>query len=211
MSHSLDLSSRDALLIIDLQNDFCTGGALAVPEGEAIVPVVNKLIDRFPHALATQDWHPEGHLSFASSHKDQTPYGTVKLSYGEQVLWPDHCVQGENGSILHKDLNKSALELILRKGFRKEIDSYSAFFENDKSTSTGLSGYLKEREIERVFLCGLATDFCVYYSAIDAIKQGFETFVIADACRAIDLDGSLAKAMTHMRESGVEILSSDEL
>ncbi|WP_085906232.1 bifunctional nicotinamidase/pyrazinamidase [Kiloniella majae] len=211
MSHSLDLSSRDALLIIDLQNDFCTGGALAVPEGEAIVPVVNKLIERFPHALATQDWHPEGHLSFASSHEGQAPYGTVKLSYGEQVLWPDHCVQGENGSTLHKDLNKNALELILRKGFRKEIDSYSAFYENDKTTSTGLTGYLKEREIERVFLCGLATDFCVYYSAIDAIKQGFETFVIADACRAIDLDGSLAKAMTHMRESGVEILSSDEL
>ena len=211
MSHSLSLSSRDALLIIDVQNDFCTGGALAVPEGEAIVPVVNKLIDRFPHALATQDWHPKGHLSFASSHKDQAPYGMVELNYGQQVLWPDHCVQGEDGSTLHKDLNKNALELILRKGFRKEIDSYSAFFENDKSTSTGLSGYLKEREIERVFLCGLATDFCVYYSAIDAIKQGFETFVIADACRAIDLDGSLAKAMTHMRESGVEILSSDEL
>ncbi|KKJ76082.1 hypothetical protein WH95_15100 [Kiloniella litopenaei] len=211
MSYSLDLSSRDALLVIDLQNDFCTGGALAVPDGEAIVPVVNRLIDRFPHALATQDWHPEGHLSFASSHEGQTPYGTIELSYGTQVLWPDHCVQGHDGSTLHKDLNKTALELILRKGFRKEIDSYSAFFENDKTTSTGLTGYLKERQIERVFLCGLATDFCVYYSAIDAIKQGFETFVIADACRAIDLEGSLAKAMTHMRESGVEILSSDEL
>ncbi|WP_421779762.1 bifunctional nicotinamidase/pyrazinamidase [Kiloniella litopenaei] len=211
MSYSLDLSSRDALLVIDLQNDFCTGGALAVPDGEAIVPVVNRLIDRFPHALATQDWHPEGHLSFASSHEGQTPYGTIELSYGTQVLWPDHCVQGHDGSTLHKDLNKTALELILRKGFRKEIDSYSAFFENDKTTSTGLTGYLRERQIERVFLCGLATDFCVYYSAIDAIKQGFETFVIADACRAIDLDGSLAKAMTHMRESGVEILSSDEL
>ena len=211
MSYSLDLSSRDALLVIDLQNDFCTGGALAVPDGEAIVPVVNRLIDRFPHALATQDWHPEGHLSFASSHEGQTPYGTIELSYGTQVLWPDHCVQGHDGSTLHKDLNKNALELILRKGFRKKIDSYSAFFENDKTTSTGLTGYLKERQIERVFLCGLATDFCVYYSAIDAIKQGFETFVIADACRAIDLDGSLAKAMTHMRESGVEILSSDEL
>ncbi|WP_120498081.1 bifunctional nicotinamidase/pyrazinamidase [Kiloniella sp. EL199] len=211
MSYSLDLSSRDALLIIDLQNDFCTDGALAVPEGEAIVPVVNKLIDRFPHALATQDWHPEGHLSFVSSHEGQTPYETIELSYGQQVLWPDHCVQGKDGSTLHKNLNKNALELILRKGFRKEIDSYSAFFENDKTTSTGLTGYLRERQIERVFLCGLATDFCVYYSAIDAIKQGFETFVIADACRAIDLDGSLAKAMTHMRESGVEILSSDEL
>lgn len=211
MSHSLELTSTDVLLVVDVQNDFCEGGALAVPNGDQVVPVINGLIDCFLHSIATQDWHPADHQSFASSHNDLEPFSTTELSYGPQILWPDHCIQGETGSSFHKDLDQDSLELIIRKGFRKEIDSYSAFFENDQSTTTGLTGYLQSRGIKRIFLCGLATDFCVYYSAIDAVKQGFETFVIADACRAIDMDGSLEKAMIHMRESGVEIISSDEL
>ncbi|MFD2205065.1 bifunctional nicotinamidase/pyrazinamidase [Kiloniella antarctica] len=211
MSHSLELTSTDILLVVDVQNDFCDGGTLAVPNGDQVVPVINGLIDCFHHSIATQDWHPADHQSFASSHENQEPFSTTELSYGSQILWPDHCIQGETGSGFHKDLDQDSLELIIRKGFRKEIDSYSAFFENDKSTKTGLAGYLQNRGIKRIFLCGLATDFCVYYSAIDAIKQGFETFVIADACRAIDMDDSLARAMTHMREVGVEIISSDEL
>ena len=211
MSHSLELTSTDILLVVDVQNDFCDGGALAVPNADQVIPIINGLIDSFLHSIATQDWHPADHQSFASSHKDQEPFTMMKLSYGPQILWPDHCIQGETGSAFHKDLDQDSLELIIRKGFRKEIDSYSAFFENDKSTTTGLTGYLQGRGIKRIFLCGLATDFCVYYSAIDAVKQGFETFVIADACRAIDMDDSLAKAMMHMRESGVEIISSDEL
>ncbi|OUS18571.1 nicotinamidase [Rhodospirillales bacterium 47_12_T64] len=211
MSHSLELTSSDVLLVIDVQNDFCDGGALAVPNGDQVVSVINGLIDCFLHSIATQDWHPADHQSFASSHERAEPFTTTELSYGPQILWPDHCIQGETGSSFHKDLDQDSLELILRKGFRKDIDSYSAFFENDQSTTTGLTGYLQSRGIKRIFLCGLATDFCVYYSAIDAVKQGFETFVIADACRAIDMDGSLEKAMIHMRESGVEIISSDEL
>ncbi|MCZ4280999.1 bifunctional nicotinamidase/pyrazinamidase [Kiloniella laminariae] len=208
MSKTFSLTDSDALLVIDVQNDFCSGGALAVPEGEAVVPLINGLLRKFPHSLATQDWHPRQHKSFASQHPGKDAFGLTEMPYGPQVLWPDHCIQGQKGSAFHPDLETNSLELVLRKGFRAEIDSYSAFFENDRTTSTGLTGYLQQRKIKRVFLCGLATDFCVYYSAIDALREGFEVYVIEDACRAIDLEGSLDKALKHMRESGVSLITS---
>jgi nicotinamidase/pyrazinamidase len=184
----------DLLLAVDVQNDFCPGGALAVPGGDETVPVINRVVRRFRHVALTQDWHPPGHGSFASAWPGRAPYETVDLPYGPQVLWPDHCVQGTAGAAFHPDLDAPQAELVIRKGFRREIDSYSAFFENDRSTPTGLAGYLRERGFTRLFLAGLAYDFCVLWSAEDARRLGFEVAVVEDACRAIDLDGSAQKA-----------------
>lgn len=195
----------EALIVIDVQNDFCPGGALAVADGDAVVPVINGLIGRFDHVVLTQDWHPEGHSSFASSHAGKSPFETVEMPYGTQTLWPDHCVQGTKGAAFHEGLAWDKAELVIRKGFRSAIDSYSAFFENDRETPTGLSGYLRERGITRVTLAGLATDFCVAYSAIDARRQGFEATVIMNACRAIDLGGSLTAMTAKMKEAGVTL------
>ena len=203
--------TTDCLLIIDVQNDFCPGGALAVPEGDRVTEVINRLGERFAHRVLTQDWHPPGHLSFASSHPGRQPMETAPLPYGEQVLWPDHCVQGTPGAEFHPALEIRGAELILRKGFRRAIDSYSAFFENDRTTPTGLGAYLRERGFERLWLAGLATDFCVAFSAIDACRAGFATHVIEDACRSIDVDGSLEAAWREMRAAGVERISSQAL
>jgi nicotinamidase/pyrazinamidase len=194
----------DLLLIIDVQNDFCPGGALAVAEGDATVPVINRLSQRFGHVAVTQDWHPSGHSSFATSHPGSGPFETIDMPYGPQTLWPDHCVQGTPGAALHPLLSTERAELVIRKGFRPEIDSYSAFFENDRRTPTGLAGYLRERGLKRIFLVGLATDYCVHYSAVDARRLGFDTIVVESACRAIDLAGSLASAWAAMQQVGVQ-------
>lgn len=197
---------RDLLLVVDVQNDFCPGGALAVADGDAILPAVNRLMEKFDRVALTQDWHPPGHASFASSHPGKAPFETVEMPYGAQVLWPDHCVQGSMGAAFHPDLDTDRAEMIVRKGFHPGIDSYSAFRENDRTTPTGLAGYLHERGIERLFLSGLATDYCIAWSALDAIRAGFETTVFLDACRAIDLEGSLASALADMRAGGVGIV-----
>lgn len=194
-----------ALLVIDMQNDFCPGGALAVPEGDVIVPGINALMQDIPCVILTQDWHPADHLSFASEHPGAAAYDMTDMPYGPQVLWPDHCIWGSKGAAFHKDLHIDPADLILRKGFRRAIDSYSAFFENDRTTPTGLEGYLRSRGISRLTLAGLATDFCVAYSAIDAARLGFDVTVRMDLCRAIDLDGSLATATTAMRTAGVTL------
>jgi nicotinamidase/pyrazinamidase len=194
-----------ALVVIDMQNDFCPGGALAVAGGDEIVPLVNRLVAAHEHVVLTQDWHPRGHSSFASSHPGAAPFGSIALSYGPQTLWPDHCVQGTRGAEFHDGLDWTKAELVIRKGFRTSIDSYSAFFENDHITPTGLAGYLRERGLMRLTFVGLATDFCVAYSALDARRLGFETQVVLDACRAIDLGGSLVAAERQMRESGVAL------
>ncbi len=196
-------AEADVLIVIDVQNDFCPGGALAVPGGDEVVPVINRLASHFGHVVVTQDWHPADHLSFASNHSGGAPFGTVTLDYGEQVLWPDHCIQGSHGAAFHEDLDWTAADLVLRKGFRRSIDSYSAFRENDRKTPTGLAGYLRERELERLFIVGLAMDFCVAWTALDAVAGGFEAHVVEDACRAIDLDGSLAASMATMTGAGV--------
>ncbi len=201
----------DVLLVVDVQNDFCPGGALAVPEGDAVVPVINRLLPRFPHVVLTQDWHPPGHQSFASSHPGRQPFETIEVDYGPQMLWPDHCVQGTSGAAFHAELETVRAELIIRKGFRAAIDSYSAFYENDHATVTGLTGYLRSRGLKRVYLCGLATDFCVHFSAVDSAKEGFETLLIEDACRAIDLEGSLAAAKEAMTQAGVRVIDSSAL
>ncbi len=202
---------RDAIVVIDVQNDFCPGGALAVNDGDAIVAPINRLLQRFENRVLTQDWHPSGHRSFASSHPGKAPYQSVRLSYGEQTLWPDHCVQGTRGAAFHPALDTGLAQMVIRKGFRAAIDSYSAFFENDRLTPTGLTGYLRERGLGRLFLCGLATDFCVSYSAIDARRQGFEAVVLIDASRGIDLDGSLAAATARMRDAGVVLATEAAL
>jgi nicotinamidase/pyrazinamidase len=194
---------EDLLLVIDVQNDFCPGGALAVGDGDAVVPVINRLAEQFDHVALTQDWHPMGHSSFATSHPGSAPFETIMMSYGPQVLWPDHCVQGTPGADFHSELLVDRAELIIRKGFRGAIDSYSAFYENDRRTPTGLAGYLRERGFKRIFLAGLATDFCVHYSAVDARREGFEAFVIEAGCRAIDLAGSLDAAWATMGDAGV--------
>ena len=194
-----------ALIVIDVQNDFCPGGALAVPNGDEIVAPINAMMPDFDAVILTQDWHPAGHSSFASSHPGKAPYDLVEMHYGPQVLWPDHCVQGTPGAEFHPDLRTDA-DLILRKGFRRAIDSYSAFFENDRTTPTGLEGYLRTRGIDRLTLVGLATDFCVHYSAVDAARLGFDVTVRTDACRAIDLDGSLAAAEQAMQTAGVALI-----
>ena len=194
-----------ALLVIDVQNDFCPGGALAVPGGDEIVPGINALMQEAEAVILTQDWHPAGHSSFASQHAGKEPFGTVEMAYGTQVLWPDHCVIGSQGAAFHDGLDTERAELVIRKGFRREIDSYSAFFENDHETPTGLEGYLRTRGIDRLTLVGLATDFCVNFSAVDAAKLGFDVTVREDLCRAIDLDGSLGAAREGMRAAGVAL------
>lgn len=198
--------SRCALLVIDVQNDFCPGGALAVPDGNAVVPLINQLATNFQHAVLTQDWHPADHRSFASAHPGQAAYSTVQVAYGAQTLWPDHCVQESFGAMFHPGLQVGCAQLVVRKGFRREIDSYSAFFENDRTTPTGLGAYLRERGLDQLVLAGLATDFCVAYSAIDARRLGFAVTVLLPACRGIDLNGSLRHACDAMREAGVSLL-----
>jgi len=204
-------NTYDCLIIIDVQNDFCAGGALEVPDGDAVVDVINNLSDKFEHRLLTQDWHPAGHSSFASSHPGKSPFEVISMNYGDQVLWPDHCVQGSTGADFHKNLVVNDAEMIIRKGFRTTIDSYSAFFENDQSTTTGLAGYLRTRGFRKLFIAGLATDFCAAYSALDARAEGFEVNLVEDACRAIDLDGSLAAAMDKMGAAGVVRVASSDL
>ncbi len=188
----MKISSKDALVVVDVQNDFCSGGALAVPGGEKVVPAINRIAEKFENVVLTQDWHPRDHASFASNHADRRPYETIRLAYGQQVLWPDHCVQGSAGAEFHRALETARASLVVRKGMRREIDSYSAFHENDHKTPTGLAGYLRERQWATLFFVGLAFDFCVRYSAEDARRAGFEAMVIEDACRGIDLDGSVA-------------------
>jgi nicotinamidase/pyrazinamidase len=209
-------SATDALLVIDLQNDFCPavngiGGALVVANGDKIVPVVNTLAEKFAHVILTQDWHPHAHISFASAHPGTQPYSTIASPYGSQTLWPDHCVQNTPGAELHPGLSIPHAELILRKGFRVNIDSYSAFLENDHFTPTGLAGYLRERELKRLFLCGLAYDFCVRFSAIDGTALDFECLVIEDACRAVALPGSVEATDKAFAEAGVQRIQSTDI
>ena len=208
---SIKPDDTSALLVIDVQNCFLPGGSLAVKDGEQVVPVINRIAKAFSNVVLTQDWHTPGHVSFASSHSGKKPFELIDLAYGKQVLWPDHCVQGTDGAALSKDLAIPQAELILRKGFHNDVDSYSAFTEADGKTSTGLAAYLKARGIARVFVAGLATDFCVAWSALDARKAGLETYVIEDACRGIDTQGSLAKAWTDMAAAGVRRISSEDI
>src|SRR5690349_9968369 len=200
-----------ALLVIDVQNCFLPGGSLAVKDGEQVVPVINRIAKSFTNVVMTQDWHTPGHISFASAHDGKKPFEVIDLAYGKQVLWPDHCVQGTDGAALSKDLTIPQAELIIRKGFHQEVDSYSAFTEADGKTTTGLAAYLKARNVTRVFVAGLATDFCVAWTALDARKAGFETYVVEDACRGIDTQGSLAKAWTDMAKAGVERIQSGDI
>ena len=200
------VTERDLLLVVDVQNDFCPGGALAVPGGDGIVPMVNRLARDFAHVALTQDWHPAGHSSFAGAHPGAAPFVTIEMPYGPQILWPDHCVQGTAGAAFHPGLDIPHAELVLRKGYHQTIDSYSAFRENDRETPTGLAAYLRERGFTRITLCGLATDFCVLYSALDAIAAGFAATVVLDACRGIDVEGSLARALADMRDAGVALV-----
>ena len=193
----------DVLLVVDVQGDFLPGGSLAVPDGDAVIGPINRLGARFGHVLLTQDWHPAGHVSFAASHPGRAPFDTIELPYGRQVLWPTHCVQATPGAALAPGLELPRAELVIRKGFRTRVDSYSAFSEADRSTPTGLAGYLRDRGLGRIFLAGLATDFCVAWSALDAVSAGFEAWVIEDACRAIDTGGSLAQAWQAMGQAGV--------
>ncbi|MGH1355512.1 MAG: bifunctional nicotinamidase/pyrazinamidase [Thalassovita sp.] len=192
-----------ALIVIDVQTDFCPGGALAVPEGDQIVPGINALMQDAQAVVLTQDWHPSDHSSFASQHPDADPFSLIEMPYGPQVLWPDHCVQGSDGAAFHPDLNVDRAEMVIRKGFRRGIDSYSAFFENDHATPTGLEGYLRTRGITTLVMVGLATDFCVSFSALDAARLGFSVEVRLDLCRAIDLDGSLSTALKSMSQAGI--------
>ncbi|UQS16218.1 bifunctional nicotinamidase/pyrazinamidase [Pseudomonas sp. HS6] len=205
------ISPRTALLVIDVQNDFIPGGQLAVPEGDLIVPLINRLAEQFKQVVIAQDWHPAGHASFASSHPGRQPYDVIQLPYGEQTLWPDHCIQGSRGAEFHSGLNLPHAQLIIRKGCNPDIDSYSAFLEADRATTTGLAGYLKERGVDTVYMVGLALDFCVMFSALDARATGFNTFVVLDACRAIDMNGSLASAIERMQVAGVGLVQSTEL
>ena len=211
MTARIPVDQHDVLLVIDMQVDFMPGGALAVDGGDAIVPLINRLAQNFTNVVLTQDWHPPGHASFASAHAGAKPFDTVAMPYGEQTLWPDHCVQGSRGAALREDLAIDRATLILRKGYRGAIDCYSAFVEADGKTPTGLAGFLGERKIDRVFACGLATDFCVASSALDARLRGFETFVIDDACRAIDANDSLELAWARMDAAQVVRIQSREL
>jgi nicotinamidase/pyrazinamidase len=209
----VNLLPSDALLVIDVQNDFCPavngiGGALAVKDGDQVVPIINRLGQRFDHVILTQDWHPSSHISFASTHPGTAPFTTTEVAYGTQTLWPDHCVQGTPGADFHPDLNVPHAELILRKGFRREIDSYSAFLEDDHTTPTGLASYLRERGLKRLFICGLAYDFCVRYSAIDGTAAGFECLVIEDATRTVDLHGSIVEAHAAFAAGGITRIQS---
>src|SRR6516164_3618625 len=202
---------NDVLLVVDLQNDFCPGGALAVPHGDEVVPIVSWLARRFRHVVLTQDWHPPHHQSFASEHPGRRPYETITVAYGPQILWPDHCVQGTPGAAFHSGLHIPQAGLVVRKGLDPAIDSYSALYENDRTTPTGLSGYLRERGIKRLFLAGLALDFCVRYSAEDAVREGFAVIVIEDACRGIDVQGSLAATRSSFAALGVACIAAGDL
>jgi nicotinamidase/pyrazinamidase len=214
LTKSINLMPSDprcALLVIDMQYDFMPGGALAVAEGDALVPLINGLGALFRNVVITQDWHPAGHISFAASHAGRAPFDSMTLPYGPQTLWPEHCVQGTHGAALHADLSIDHAQLVLRKGCNAGIDSYSAFVEADRITQTGLAGYLKERGIDSVFVVGLALDFCVAWSALDARAAGFNTWIVADACKAIDLNGSLDKAWTDLQAAGVVRIESTDL
>jgi len=202
MSDTFTTGAHDVLLVVDIQNDFC------VPRGDEVVPVINALAQKFAHVVLTQDWHPSGHLSFASSHPGKKPYDFIEVTYGAQILWPDHCVQGTKGAAFRDDLKITPAELVLRKGYHREIDSYSAFYENDRTTPTGLGGYLRERGFKRVFLAGLAFDFCVRYSADDAHREGFETVVIEDGCRAIDIEGSAEATRALFKKLGIRCVNA---
>jgi len=209
MVDKIDIRDSDVLVVVDVQNDFCPGGGLAVPHGDEVVPLVNRLAAQFKNVVLTQDWHPSDHLSFASSHKGMSPYDVIEVSYGNQVLWPDHCVQSTTGAAFHSALQIPQAELVIRKGFHREIDSYSTFYENDRKTPTGLTGYLRDRGLKRVMLAGLAFDFCVRYSAEDARREGFEVVVIEDACRGIDLNGSVAATRESLAALGIPCVTSD--
>lgn len=211
MNEKIAIGDRDLLLVVDIQNDFCPGGSLPVARGDEVIPLLNRLAQRFQHVALSQDWHPAGHLSFASSHPGRRPFETIAVAYGQQVLWPDHCVQGTPGAEFHKDLSIVHAELVLRKGYHRTIDSYSAFYENDHETPTGLGGYLRERGLNRVFLAGLAFDFCVRYSAEDAQREGFAVVVIEDASRGIDVDGSLAATHKSLAALGIRCVSADRI
>jgi nicotinamidase/pyrazinamidase len=210
-ANPIKIDDSCALLVIDVQNCFLPGGSLAVKDGDQVVPVINKIAKAFANVVMTQDWHTARHVSFASSHSGKKPFETVDLKYGKQVLWPDHCVQGTDGAALSKDLAIPQAELIVRKGFHKDVDSYSAFTEADGKTTTGLAAYLKARKLKRLFVAGLATDFCVAWTAVDARKAGFDTHVIEDACRSIDTQGSLAKAWADMAKAGVKRIQSADI
>ncbi|HEY8594132.1 MAG TPA: bifunctional nicotinamidase/pyrazinamidase [Devosiaceae bacterium] len=203
--------AADVLIIVDVQNDFLPGGALAVADGDAVVPIINRLAPLFANVVMTQDWHPADHVSFASMHEGRAPFETIELGYGQQVLWPDHCVIASAGAGFAPGLDTSTAQMIVRKGYRRDVDSYSGFREADRETPTGLAGYLGERGLERVFVCGLATDFCVSWTALDAVQAGFETLVIEDACRAIDQNGSLAAAQEAWTTAGIRRLASTEI
>ena len=210
------ITPQDALIVIDVQNDFCSGGALAVADGDAVIPAIHKIAPLFEHILLTQDWHTPDHSSFASAHPGKQPFDTIDLGYGAQTLWPAHCVQGTPGADFHPALQLTQAELILRKGFRRDIDSYSAFFENDRTTDTGLAGYLAERGFNetngtRVFFAGLAYDYCVGYSALDARRLGLSAVILRDACRAIDLNGSVAAIETEFQQAGVQLIETADL
>ena len=207
----MQIDAHDVLIVVDVQNDFCPGGALAVPHGDEVIEPIHRVAPRFAHIILTQDWHPSDHTSFAASHPGKKPFESIELGYGAQTLWPPHCVQGTRGAEFHPALGLNPAELILRKGFRPQIDSYSAFFENDHTTPTGLAGYLRERDLKRVFLAGLAYDYCVRFSAVDARRLGLRVFVLRDACRAIDLSGSVAAIETQFAEMGVTVIDSSQL
>ena len=202
---------QSVLIVVDVQNGFMPGGGLPVARGDEVVPVVNVLADKFVNVVLTQDWHPAGHASFASSHSGKKPFETTQMPYGSQVLWPDHCVQGTHDAALHADLHIPHAQLIIRKGFHAGVDSYSGFMEADRKTSTGLAAYLRARGLSKVFVCGLATDFCVAWTALDARAEGFNTTVVEDACRAIDMEGSLAAAWQNMAYAGVQRLQSQQI
>jgi nicotinamidase/pyrazinamidase len=205
------VTSHDVLLITDLQNDFCPGGALAVADGDAVIEPIHRAAQHFQHIILTQDWHTPDHNSFASAHPGKKPFEQIELAYGPQTLWPDHCIQGTHGAEFHPALQLTRAELILRKGFRRAIDSYSAFFENDRNTATGLAGYLRERGLNRIFLVGLAYDYCVGYSALDARRIGLPAIILRDACRAIDLNGSVAEIERQFATAGVELMNTNDL
>jgi len=207
----MQIEVHDVLIVIDVQNDFCPGGALAVPRGDEVIAPIQRVAPCFEPIILTQDWHPANHISFAASHPGKKPFESMKLAYGTQTLWPSHCVQGSTGAEFHPALHLSQAELILRKGFRPNVDSYSVFFENDRTTATGLAGYLRERDLKRVFLAGLAYDYCVGYSALDARRLGLQAFVLRDACRAIDLNGSVAAIESEFSRAGVNVIETAHL
>jgi nicotinamidase/pyrazinamidase len=211
MTERFAIGPGDAFIVVDVQNDFCPGGRLPVAQGDEIVSILNGLARCFQHVVLTQDWHPAGHQSFASSHPGKKPYDLIEVSYGPQILWPDHCVQGTQGAEFRDDLKITHAELVLRKGYHREIDSYSALYENDRKTPTGLAGYLRERGLKRIFVAGLAFDFCVRYSAEDAKREGFDVVVVENACRGIDLDGSVLATRKSLAALGIRCVQSAEL